>query len=507
MSFDAVRGRPRGRSSPAPRRFVPWAARIEARRRRRAGREVVPAEGFRGSSRAVLSMANERLVPAPRQIVDPLRRRFENSAQISPGRVAHPRCWLRSRAVRSPHRVRVQVTLRAYDTRGNGSSPLEPPPVTRAAFNIEPGLFEEARPLVELAEREAHDASVPRMLALNSSRPSSSASRSAWAGPRRPRCRASPRVGSRRAFSARTTSARDGAGRRALLRTRTSPARAVRPSAATPCGVRRETAATSAASSSPTASRASTRRRAKSASFPSTWKRACAWAGETRTLAVVGPQRERLGVEARRPANARSDRARSPARRNASVRAPRGRRRRHRRAGELERRAVVVREELGMVVGAAEATRSTAARGACRRARPRDLAVGDVADEHVAERVLVLAVDAERRSRRMNPLRSSACRACSDRARRDPRAPRPRRTRRPCRARRRPAAAASLGGEPVEPRRDDPLHVSGSGRSSVVPRSRRAARTARRRAGCRPRARAAPAASPPAGAPGRAARR
>ena len=98
----------------------------------------------------------------------------------------------------------------------------------------------------------------------------------------------------------------------------------------------------------------------------------------------------------------------------------------------------------------------------------------------------------ERRSRRTNSLRSSAWRRSSRAVvRRRPPASAPPRT--PCRDGRVLQQRLLLGRQRVEPRRDDPLHRLGQRqlrRGSALARA--CARTARRRADCRPRARAAP---------------
>ena len=119
-------------------------------------------------------------------------------------------------------------------------------------------------------------------------------------------------------------------------------------------------------------------------------------------------------------------------------------------AAKLERRSEVVREHLRVVLGPARAPRSSRRRGGARPARSARgiCAVGDVADQHVAEGVLGLARRPRvRRSRRTKSLRSSAWSSSLDRPRgRCRRASRARRPRTPCRARRRPAAAPSPPG-------------------------------------------------------------
>ena len=88
---------------------------------------------------------------------------------------------------------------------------------------------------------------------------------------------------------------------------------------------------------------------------------------------------------------------------------------------------------------------------------PRDLAIGDVADQQVAEGVLLSPATAERRSRRTNSLRSrraAARRAARPRPASAPRAP----SRRPCRGRPRSGARLLvLGRQRVEPGGDDAL--------------------------------------------------
>ena len=132
------------------------------------------------------------------------------------------------------------------------------------------------------------------------------------------------------------------------------------------------------------------------------------------------------------------------------------------------------------------------------RARARNLAVGDVADQQVPERVFasrrrptsaraldeLLALELEEQLLRL--------------ARRRRRRRRARRARRPCRGRPRPAAAASpRSPSPSSRAAMIPWTVSGS--SESVARARAAsARTARRTAGCRPREPEAPVASRPA---------
>ena len=82
---------------------------------------------------------------------------------------------------------------------------------------------------------------------------------------------------------------------------------------------------------------------------------------------------------------------------------------------ELERGEVVMSEHLGVVLGGRrERLDPLGGAPVLVRALSRgNLPVGDVAYERVAERVLRLAVDRERRSRRTNSLRSSGCNGSS----------------------------------------------------------------------------------------------
>ena len=141
--------------------------------------------------------------------------------------------------------------------------------------------------------------------------------------------------------------------------------------------------------------------------------------------------------------------------------------------GQLERPQVVVREHLRPILGAVVGERLDPlgrAAVARRRGGARDLPVGDVAHEHVPERVLVSPATEERRSRRTNSLRSSACSALlsghgasvGDRARRV-------RARRPSRARPRPGAAPSPPAGGASRRAAMiPWTVSGSARPSML---------------------------------------
>lgn len=85
-----------------------------------------------------------------------------------------------------------------------------------------------------------------------------------------------------------------------------------------------------------------------------------------------------------------------------------------RRAGELERTRVVMREELGLVSRPADGVEPLGSPPVLVRADgPRHLSVGDVSHEQVVEEYSTSPVTAERRSRRTNSFRSRRCRRSS----------------------------------------------------------------------------------------------
>ena len=226
---------------------------------------------------------------------------------------------------------------------------------------------------------------------------------------------------------------------------------------------------------------------------------AAARVGEQQLRPLVVVRRPELERRARRSAGRGGRRrARAPGRRRReppAAPAPRARRsaRRPRLAPSSSASQVVVREHLRVVLGPAErldplrgqldAARARAARGIWPYATSRTSTWRNAYSSSPPTD--------ERRSRRTNSLRSSACRRSLDLAAVDARPPR---TTAPSQNTF-PSTAASCsssfssGGQAVEPRGDDALHGLRQRKLLVRCRAPRAcARTARRRAGCRPRA-------------------